>query len=340
MVKVQRDAGWIGFLALATAVYGCTLYLTRLLPTRPNAEELAVGMTLDLVVVVPTLFWWTVVRRRGWPLVSVVPVILASLFTASRILPSDHQATLHLFELAAPVGELALFGYAIHRVRRALRRRSLAETPEPTDLYDTLRGVLRNILEVRAVADVLAYELGILVYGFSPRRREPEPVGFSYHRRSGYGAVLGALALAGVAEIIAVHLLLTRWSPTAAGIHFGLSVYGGLWLLGDFRAMTRRPILATMEDLQLRCGIRWQIAIPWHQVQTLRRLSWSDPLPTGKDARNLTVLGRPGYLLELTTPQPLTGPYGLQRLTRTLTFAVDEPRAFEAQLQELGVEIE
>ena len=45
---------------------------------------------------------------------------------------------------------------------------------------------------------------------------EPGPAVFSYHRKSGYGALLGALLLVFAFETLGVHFLLQRWSPAAA----------------------------------------------------------------------------------------------------------------------------
>lgn len=69
-------------------------------------------------------------------------------------------------------------------------------------------------------------------------------VPFSMHRRAAYGAVVVALGMASLAELVAVHLLVVRWSPAGAWALTALSVYGLAWLLADYHAVRRRKGLA------------------------------------------------------------------------------------------------
>lgn len=75
------------------------------------------------------------------------------------------------------------------------------------------------------------------------RARSSYPVdaarAFPAHRRRAYPAILGALVLATLVETAGLHLLLGLWTPVAAWVATGPSVYGILWMLGDFHALRR-----------------------------------------------------------------------------------------------------
>ena len=69
-----------------------------------------------------------------------------------------------------------------------------------------------------------------------------------------------------VAETIALHFLVARWSEVAAWVLTGVSVYGAVWLVGDYRACVARRIEVTEESLRLRLGLRWEAEIPYSAI--------------------------------------------------------------------------
>jgi hypothetical protein len=135
--------------------------------------------------------------------------------------------------------------------------------------------------------------------------------------------------VAGAGELVALHFLLVRWHPAAAWVHFALAAYGLIWLLGDYRAILRRPLEVSEEGLRLRCGIRWNGRVTWDQISGWEVLSWRDDVPSEKDFRSLAVFGKPHYLLRLKEPVELTGPYGLRQKVSCLGLGVDDRQRFE-----------
>jgi hypothetical protein len=88
-------------------------------------------------------------------------------------------------------------------------------------------------------ADLVVSEVAVIAYAVFSWRMAPIRNGnaFTYSRKSGYGALVGALLLAIAVETIPVQVLLSQWSGAAACIASGLAVYGGIWLVGDLRAI-------------------------------------------------------------------------------------------------------
>ena len=335
-MTVRQPASPLWFVAPLLAVYAAAFFVVEVLPRADAPGAVAVGLTLDLVVLVPALYYAVLVRGRGWPAITLAPVLLLSFGAASLIVPAEHRSLLTAIGYALPAVELALVGYVGYKAWRVVRANREASAAGG-DFYDRVRETLRGAFDVPAVAGALAYEVSLFHYAFALRSAERPEHGFAYHRRSGYGAVLAAVLMAAALELVAVHFLLRSWSETATLIHAALSVYGVVWLVGDYRAMRRRPHELRTDALRVRYGLRWDLNVPWNQVASVRRTRQA---PAGDDYLNTVPVGSPRYVVELRAPVAATGPYGITRDVRRVGLVVDDPEAFEGRLQSFGVEVE
>jgi hypothetical protein len=323
------------FVGPLLAAYATAFVVVEMLPRIDAPGAVATGLTVDLVVLVPALYYATFVRGRGWPAVSLAPVFLLSYGAASLLVPAEHHALLNAIGIAFPALELGLLGYVGYKAWQVVRANREARAAQG-DFYDRVRETLRGALDAPAVAGALAYEVSLFHYAFSLRRPEPPPHGFTYHRASGYQTVFGAILVMAAVELIGVHILLQMWSETAALIHVVLSGYGLFWLVGDYRAMRRRPHELRDSGLRVRYGLRWNLDAPWSQVARVRRTRRPAP---GDDYLSTVSMTSPRYVIELRKPVEATGPYGLTRDVQRVGLVVDDSAAFEERLQRLGVEV-
>lgn len=335
-MTVRQPPSPLWFAAPLLAVYAAAFFIVEVLPRASAPGAVAAGMTADLVILVPALYYAVLIRGRGWPAITLAPVFLLSFGAASLIVPAEHQSLLTAIGYALPAVELALVGYVGYKAWRVVRA-NRAASAAGGDFYDRVRETLRGALDVPAVAGALAYEVSLFHYAFAVRSAEPPEHGFAYHRRSGYGAVLAAVLMAAALELVAVHFLLQSWSETAALVHAALSFYGVVWLVGDYRAMRRRPHELRADGLRVRYGLRWDLEATWDQVSGVHRTR--QPLPGG-DYLNTVPVGSPRYVVELYEPVEATGPYGITRSVRHIGLVVDEPETFERRLRNLGVQLE
>lgn len=328
---------WFLVPAAVVTLYAAALAVARLLPSLAEADVVALALTVDLVVVVPLLYHFLLARPRGWPPLSTAPVFLLSLAGAALVLPAEHRSGLDLLGLLAIPVELFLLGFVAHKAWRgvaAYRHQGRAE-PEP-DALEQLRRAAAEALGVPRTAEVLAYELAVLHYALVSWRRRPaaDRAAFSYHRRGHYPVVLVGLLVVLAAEVPAVHLLLAHlWSPVAAWVATALSIYGALWLLGDYRAMVLRPIHLGATGIDLRIGLRWTLHIPFDEIRAVRPLTWRDAGDRRRDDLDATVLATPDLRLELDPERVARGLYGIGRKVRSVRLAVDDPERFVAQLR-------
>jgi len=332
--RAQPSPLWFGVPLLA--LYAAAFLIVEGLPRLEAPGAVAVGLTLDLVVLAPALYYAVLVRGRGWPAITLAPVLLLSFGAASLLLPAEYHAALDVIGYALPAIEIALVGYVGYKAWRVVRANREARVAGG-DFYDRVRATLRDAFDAPAVVGALAYEVSLFHYAFALRGTGAPEHAFAYHRRSGYGAVLAAILMAATLELVAVHFLLRSWSETAAVVHVVVSLYGVVWLVGDYRAMRRRPHELRDTGLRVRYGLRWDVEAAWEEVSVVRRTR--RPAPGGGYLSTVPV-GSPRYVVELRAPVVATGPYGLPRGVDRIGLTVDEPERFERRLRSLGVRVE
>lgn len=318
------------FLLLSVLVGILSWIVLTSLEGHAAADLLAGALTVDLVIILPVLYFALIVRPRRWPWITVIPFTLLCAYGTAWLLPLDHQVplkSLHL--LAAPIelGLLALIGWKASRMVRRFREGSRMGS---SDFPERLRRAAVDIVGAPRVAEILASEISILYYGLTSwfHPVEESTSTFTVHRKDSYGTlVVGILTVMGV-EIIPVHLLanhlsgsLLAWTLTL------LTLYGALWIVGDYQALKLRPMTVGASGLGFRLGLRWEALIPWDQVISFRRLNVSEK--PGKNAVTLVTVGQPVFVLETRNEITFRGIYGFRRKSHRLYFAVDQKEAFE-----------
>src|SRR6185436_7939223 len=323
------------FLLALVAVYAGDLFAASAFGRSGHPDLLALGITLDLVVVVPCLVYFLLVRGRGWSPVVVIPAFIVSLAAAGRVLPADRQQFLQVFEWLAIPAELIVVGLIVVKARQVARRMRTEGPADPGALFERMRDAAREVLGANLLSDTLAFEIALCHHAFAGWRARPisSPETFTYHRRSAYGAMMAALLLVMVPETLALHFLLQRWSAAVAWVLTALSVSSVFWLLGLYQAVRLRPIRIEEDRLLIRIGLKWRVEVPFEDVAAAEILRGGTVLPKRKDLLRAVVLGDARYLLTLARPAVAEGPYGIRRKVTQIAFTVDEPQRFEAAVK-------
>jgi hypothetical protein len=256
-------------------------------------------------------------------------VFLAGAAVASRTLPAEHRGVAGALAALAEVAAISLLAWKAARMAGALRETGGRLAPE-----DAIQVAARDALGPGRLASALATEAGIVLLALFSWKRAPDvPAGtapFSCHRTSGVGALAWGVAIAAVAESIAVHALVAHWSTAWAWLATGTSAYGLLWLLGDFRGLVLRPSLVDASTLHVRVGLRWQAAIPLRDIQ---RACPGPDAARHPGCLRASPLGPPNLYLHLAVPTELVGPFGIRRRGDCVGLRVDDPDGLARLLQ-------
>ncbi|MEM1117836.1 MAG: hypothetical protein AAGJ11_15095 [Bacteroidota bacterium] len=307
----------LAFAAVALAVYLVAAFVVvPAMATAPQAEALAVGLVVDLVVLVPLAYGLLLVRTRGRSVATLGPVIALSGLGACLVLPDAHQGRVALAVLLAEAALMAAVAVAIVRAVR------LGAEGDP---YGRIQAAATHVLGDHIGSRALASEIAVARYALGPLGA-PEAGTFGYRRSSGFGAVLAGVAVAAAVELVGGHLLVTHvWGETAALVHLAVSGYAILWLVADWRALGARPHRPGEGTLHVRCGLRWNVDVPLDAIEAVYRVR--GPLPTDAPVLDASVLKNADLLLDLRRPVTARGPYGLRREVARVAFGADDPEA-------------
>lgn len=166
--------------------------------------------------------------------------------------------------------------------------------------------------------------------------RRPDPEGFGYTRRAGLGALLPALPLLLLGDVVLLEVL-TRHAPLWLRISLhAIGAYGFLWIVGLWASLRARPHTVAAGVATFRRGILGALEVPLETIQGV------EPMPAFKDdwarmafMRGVMTFGTSGppvLLLRLRQPVAPLGLLGRGRPKDRVRVFVDEPEALRRAL--------
>jgi len=327
----HRKTAFPAFLLIAVGVIAISAWLARSVYFAEQPDLLGRAISLDLAILLPG-FYWIMATRLGWPRLSVIPVFIVSTLIAHAVLPREHSGFLGVIEFLVVPLELFALVYVLRKaqqVTRAYRQASATSAGGVLggDFVEALESVLeRTSLPSRlaqiALTEASVFHYGLLAWG---RRREygPQAEAFSYHIKNGYGVIVGGFIVVIVIETALVHLALLPRVPVLAWILAASSVYGILFLIADFKAAVRRPVLVDGEHLHVRTAFRWRCSIPLAWIETAE--TSSRDIDDKKGLLDAKIIAGHNVVLKLRRHAEATGMYGFTKRFDRVALSVDEP---------------
>ncbi|HJQ40312.1 MAG TPA: hypothetical protein VKB93_24470 [Thermoanaerobaculia bacterium] len=261
-----------------------------------NPDVAAWGVTFDLTITIPLLYWFFVVRRK-----LAGPLTLATLFVvctmvAAVLIPRPQQFFLHDLKYFVAALEVVLITTAVRHIGKGEGR----------------------------MASLLLSEAAVMQYALTGWWREAERVegrAITFHERSGWGSIVACAIVLIASEGIAAHLFLATWKPTIAWAWTGLDLWGALWFLGDYHALRLRRSWLDSDALHLRVGLRWSATIELANIESIEPIrEWTKR----KDALKVAFLDEPRWLITLREPVVVDGIAGIRKTVRALALLPDD----------------
>ena len=293
---------------------------------------LPIGVTVDMLVFVPTLFYFFVVRPYRLPLTSLLGVLGACLALASWLLPADQQAPLRALRLLPALLEAGALGLMAVRARRLVRAYQAAYAQEPR-VWPSMQAAVRSL---GAVGELLLAELNLLRYAslgwWATIQAEVGATPFSSHRESGFLALVSTAIGVMLVEMTCVHLLALHWFPRLAPWLLGLEAYSVVLLVAHAHAVRLQPVLLTASELRIRVGVVWEVVVPRTSLVAVELLPAAPAANAGVLNLAKLLFASPNLLLTFAEPVVAMGPYGIRRPARRVAVYLDQPRQFMAAL--------
>jgi membrane protein YdbS with pleckstrin-like domain len=311
-------------LAAAAIVTVCvTILHSRLFALNPELG--AWGMTFDLAITIPLVYYFAVVRTGAAKPITIAPVFVIGVALAARLIPHGEQAFVReLRWVAAPLElvTLALVGGRLVAMRRA----SMASD----DPLARITAACREVFGASALATFVAFEVTTMYYGLFAWWKKPPSDGYSVHERNGWGVIVAALLLVIAGEGVGMHFLLARSFPRGAWLWTALDLYGALWLFGDYQALRLRRITLDDDALQIRFGLRASATIPYSAIAAIE--PQSGPFEKRKETLKVAIVDDPRTIIRLREPMTIQFIAGIRKRIDTIAILADDD-GFEADLR-------
>lgn len=330
MTSSLRLPGRLGplllFGALALLMVGVERALTHHI-SFGQRPLLPLGMAADMLVLLPALFYWLVVRPYRLPPSSLVGALGACLAIVTWLLPGQSLPPLRLLPALLEAITLTL---AAARARRLVRAYRAAYAHDP-HFWPSAQAAIGSL---GAAGRLLLTEIALLRYaglGWWARPEVPaRSTAFSSYRESGFVALVATAALVIAVEAACVHLLAQRWCPSLAPWLLFADGYGLLFLLGHAQAVRLRPVLLGPDELRLRVGFVWELAVPRAALVAAEVLREAPAAGAGVLGLSKLLFASPNLLLTFAEPVAVAGPYGNCRTAQRIAVYLDQPRQFIA----------
>lgn len=301
------------FALIALTIVTICVVISR---TTSHADIAAWGVTFDLTLTIPLVWYFVVVRSGAARPMTLAPVFVVCMMLAALVVPRGQQQFLHdLRYLSAPleIVTLIFLGRRLAKVR---------------DVESATRAMFGN----SRMADFVASEVSILWYAlFCWRKKAPEE-GFTIHQRNGWGTIAACIVAMIGFESIGMHLLVQQWSVTAAWVVTALDLYGVLWIVGDYHALRLRPTYTADGILHLRYGLRWNAEIALADIESIDDAG-SEADWKRKNVLKMAMLDEPKYLVKLRHPVTVNGLAGIRRTIDAIAVLPDDIEAFDRTLR-------
>ena len=270
-VNVTRSIVTISAIAFIIFIGGA--FMLHFVPARAK-DKIADGLLADFLVTFPAAYYFIIVRRLKTKPRSLVLVISLCCIAGYVLLPQHQRGYILQVRKLTSVVELLFIIYCVtkfNKIRSAYKSDQLLFADPVYNLRTAMAAVLGDTMSVK----IFATELAMLRYGLLCWKKEKpaanEGISFSTYRESGYVAIWCIILVAVIVEMVAVHLVLMKWSHTAANIVTLLSVYGVIFLIADLSAILKRRVLVNSDKVILRTGLRWRITTNASNINTITK---------------------------------------------------------------------
>lgn len=322
------------FAGLVLFITGLEVAVVQSSAFNRNPGWVSLGVTIDLAVGIPVLYYFLMLRRLNLPIRSLLAVVSLALGLTALILPVGYQQLTSLLRWVLLLAELGFVGFLLSQTSRIVRQYRQLDAIN-VDFIGNLQQSLDRTLGYSRFNRILVSELAVIRYGLlgwrAPVEKTDTDLAFTSHRESGQTALVIGLVFVGLIETVVVHTLLHRWSPLLAWFMSGAGLYGLLFFVADLVASIKRPVLIQANQVIIRLGLRGNGVIDKQQIEHVNPINQKpvrDP-----NTLNGALFTAPNVLITLREPVRLTGMLGIQKTVRYIALFIDDKQTF---IHELG----
>lgn len=302
-----------------------------------NPSDLSIGLTLDLLITMPLLYF-LVIRKTTIPKISVLSVFIIGIIVASFLIPPSEQALLGQIKFwAVPLAEFGIVGFVIFTARKTIAQYKAQKGTAP-DFYTAINQACREAVPNR-IGALLATEISVIYYVFfSKKKKTLAENEYTYHKKSGIITVVYAVLFMAFIETFAVHLVVHTSYPKLAWVLTFFSAYACIQIIALIRSIGSRPsnIDFEKEQINLRYGFFSETTIPFNVIDRIELNTRS--LPTDNSVIEFSPLGlldTHNIILHLNKELSIQRIYGITKQYQSLAIYIDEKDEFFRKISDI-----
>ncbi|TCP55379.1 hypothetical protein EV586_10331 [Tumebacillus sp. BK434] len=329
-----RPLQW--FLLLAILVAGVDYAALQVAAHYPSEQEaVALGVAFDLILTIPLLYYFLVIRKSKQSWLAVLPVFFFGTLAGKYMLPASQSEWFDRLIYVAPVLEAGLVLFVLFKLRTLVKQyRALRATA--FHWIDAFRSALASSIGESRLVDLLAMDVGMLSYALNFSKPKPQRFpAFTYHQDSSLKALVIVFSLLLLLESTLTHMLIAVWSDIVAWIATASSLYTILILIAYYNSVKHSPILVSRDQVYVRIGFASHVLIDKANIAGVQRLGVSYEEKRDKHAFYAVLLmEEPQLEIKLHQPVILHGPLGRQTPVGRVLLKVDDPHRFISALEQ------
>jgi hypothetical protein len=318
------------FLLIASVVIITESFVTGTSDFRQHNALLSFAVAADLVIGLPLIFYFLVIRKIKWSVSALIPVFLLSAVAAWFVLPEyDHSYLLYIKEGAVFI-EVFMLVFMVIRVRKIVREFK-KQTLERYDFTSNIQKALVNVSGDNLFSRMIASEITLIRYGLFFWLKKPGKNSenhFSIHEKSGFIAMLVSVIFLSLIEAFVLHLVLVRYSKPAAWVLTFAGIYSTVFLVAYLNSVIQRPVEICNGKLYLRSGILWSADIDLNKIASIEPVKrWDNE---DKTVLNLAgaVFSEPVVIIRFKEPVTVNRIYGFHKTATQIGIVIDEKDRF------------
>ncbi|MDN5284086.1 MAG: hypothetical protein JWR38_360 [Mucilaginibacter sp.] len=330
-VRINRHMALITLIALLIFVGGPLLLHTVSAAVK---DKIANGLLADFVITFPALYHLIIIRPLKKSTRSLFIVISICSAIAYLVLPPHQKEYILQVRKLSILAELLFIIYAITKINRLRTFYKVHQVVLADPIYN-LRSAMADALGDSLGVKIIAAELAVLRYGLLCWLRGTsglkQSLSFSTHKQFGYVALWCVLFIAMMVEVTAFHLLLLKWSATAAMIITILSLYGAIILVADLSAILKRKTQVSDDQLLLQVGLRWRAITGLNNISSIKKIS-GDYYSETDYFKGGIIKSAGNLLINFKQPIQIDKLYGPSKEFDTILMNIDDYESFAHML--------
>lgn len=239
---------------------------------------------------------------------------------------NDIQSNYLLYLFA--IIETGLFIYFVYRIKKVL---SVFKSEKDNYCFtdEALHASMAKVFGTHRILKLFFSEISIFLYAFLGWVLKPSThkgTLFTYHKTTQYTAFFWVMFISTLITTPVFHFFLTQWNEVIAWIITGATIYGLIWLYGDYNMVKHKPIVLLEDKLLIRIGIRWKADI---DVSNIESIETSVSEEAEEEYTNISILAtEKNIFINLHEPIVVEGIFGIKKTTSKIALYVDEADKF------------